>query len=81
MYTITPISGAKAESTPPRSCCSTGGMRRLCHATQEAALRYQHATDERDRTLAAGIDRLIQAAKADIDAPVVSLRSAGGGNR
>lgn len=56
-------------------------MRRLGHATQEAALRYQHATDERDRTLAAGIDRLIQAAKADIDAPVVPLRSAGGGGR
>ena len=38
-------------------------MRRLGHATQEAALRYQHATDERDRQLAAGIDRIIQAAK------------------
>lgn len=51
-------------------------MRRLGHATQEAALRYQHATDERDRILAAGIDRLIQAAKDDPDAPVVPLRSA-----
>ena len=53
-------------------------MRRLGHATQEAALRYQHATDERDRALAAGIDRLIQAAKADPSARVVPLRSAYG---
>ena len=56
-------------------------MRRLGHATQEAALRYQHATDERDRVLASGIDRLIQAARnaaaEEEDAPVVPLRSVG----
>ncbi|MDQ3640921.1 MAG: tyrosine-type recombinase/integrase [Actinomycetota bacterium] len=51
-------------------------MRRLGHATQEAALRYQHATDERDRVLAAGIDHLIQAARDEPRAPVVPLRSA-----
>jgi hypothetical protein len=45
-------------------------MRRLGHATQEAALRYQHATDERDRELAPGIDRLIQAAMDAADDPV-----------
>jgi integrase len=50
-------------------------MRRLGHATQEAALRYQHATDERDRVLATGIDRLIQAAKAEPDSLVVALRT------
>jgi len=49
-------------------------MRRLGHATQEAALRYQHATDDRDRTLAAGIDRLIQAAREEPAATVVPLR-------
>jgi hypothetical protein len=53
-------------------------MRRLGHGTQEAALRYQHATDERGRAVAAGIDQLILAAKADPDTPVVHLRSAAG---
>lgn len=48
---------------------------RLGHATQEAALRYQHATDERHRVLANGIDRLIQAAREESSAPVVPLRS------
>ena len=55
-------------------------MRRLGHATQQAALRYQHATDERDRVLASGIDRLIQAAREAATAPVVHLRSARGGS-
>lgn len=36
-------------------------MHRLGHSTQDAALRYQHATDERDRQLADGIDQLIRA--------------------
>jgi integrase len=49
-------------------------MRRLGHATQHAALRYQHATDERDRELAAGIDRIIQAARTNPDPPPVALR-------
>ncbi|PLS76670.1 MAG: site-specific integrase [Actinobacteria bacterium] len=48
-------------------------MRRLGHATQDAALRYQHATDERDRELATGIDRLIRAARAEPTAEVVAL--------
>ncbi len=48
-------------------------MRRLGHATQEAALRYQHATDERDRELAAGIDRIVRASRDDTN-PVVPLR-------
>jgi integrase len=51
-------------------------MRRLGHATQDAALRYQHATDERDRVLASGIDRLIRSAREEPTAPVVPLRSA-----
>jgi integrase len=52
-------------------------MRRLGHATQGAALRYQHATDERDRVLASGIDRLIRAAREEPTAPVVALRPRG----
>jgi hypothetical protein len=52
-------------------------MRRLGHATQEAALRYQHATDERDRVLASGIDQLIRAARAEPSAEVVPLRRLG----
>ena len=51
-------------------------MRRLGHATQEAALRYQHATDERDRVVATGIDRLIRAAREVPSATVLPLRSA-----
>lgn len=43
---------------------------------REAALRYQHATDERDRVLAAGIDRFIQAAKDDSLGRSVELRRA-----
>ncbi len=52
-------------------------MRRLGHATQEAALRYQHAP-----TNATGcgerIDRLIQAAREEPTAPVVPLRASRG---
>jgi hypothetical protein len=51
-------------------------MRRLGHSTQHAALRYQHATDERDRALAAGIDRIIEASRAEPNAPVFALREA-----
>ena len=48
-------------------------MRRLGHATQGEALRYQHATDERDRVLAAGIDRIIEASRADPSSTVVAI--------
>jgi integrase len=34
-------------------------MRRLGHASQRAALRYQHATEERDRAIADALDELI----------------------
>jgi integrase len=50
-------------------------MRRLGHATQDAALRYQHATDERDRVLAAGIDTLIREAREEQSAPVIPIAS------
>jgi integrase len=38
-------------------------MHRLGHSSAQAALRYQHATPARDRTIADAISRLIQAAK------------------
>jgi len=34
-------------------------MHRLGHANQQAALRYQHTTKERDVAIAEAIDRLI----------------------
>lgn len=46
-------------------------MRRLGHATSQAALRYQHATDERDRAVADGIDRLLGTAQADSEGRVI----------
>ena len=49
-------------------------MRRLGHATPQAALRYQHATDGRDLVIAAGIDDIIRAARAATEDGVVPLR-------
>lgn len=54
-------------------------MRRLGHATQDAALRYQHATDERDRVLASGIDQLIRAAREEPNATVIPIRAVNDG--
>ncbi len=51
-------------------------MHRLGHASPRAALRYQHATAERDGTIAEGIDRLIEAARAAPSAAVVNLARA-----
>jgi integrase len=48
-------------------------MRRLGHATPQAALRYQHATDDRDRVLADGIDAVIRAARIETKADVVPI--------
>jgi integrase len=39
-------------------------MTRMGHSSTRAALIYQHATDDRDRQIADGIDMLIQAAQA-----------------
>lgn len=49
-------------------------MRRLGQATPQAALRYQHATDDRDQVIAAGIDDIIRAARAATEDGVVPLR-------
>lgn len=51
-------------------------MRRLGHATQDAALRVQHATDERDRAMGDVIDKLIRAAKEEPTTPVIPIRRA-----
>ena len=48
-------------------------MRRLGHATPQAAVRYQHATDERDRVLADRIDVIIRAARDDSSRNVLKL--------
>jgi integrase len=51
-------------------------MHRLGHVSSQAALRYQHATPDRDRAIADGMDRLIEAArKKEQPAPVRHLRS------
>lgn len=39
-------------------------MHRLGHSSTQAALRYQHATPERDRAIAEAISRLVEAAEA-----------------
>ncbi len=46
-------------------------MRRAGHATPGAALRYQHATEDRDAAMAAALAGLAESA------PVVTLRPAG----
>ncbi len=43
-------------------------MHRLGHASPQAALRYQHATRERDVAIAGGIDNIIQGAVGESDA-------------
>jgi integrase len=48
-------------------------MHRLGHASPRAALRYQHATAERDAVIAEGIDLLLRAAQAVPNATVVEL--------
>lgn len=42
-------------------------MHRLGHASPLAALRYQHATAERDEAIADGIDRILEASQRDDD--------------
>jgi len=47
-------------------------MARLGHSSPRAALIYQHATEERDHTIAAGLDGLI-AAKSKPAAPPLAV--------
>ncbi len=45
-------------------------MHRLGHSSTQAALRYQHATPERDRAIADAIALLIDAAASATDEPL-----------
>ena len=57
-------------------------MHRLGHASPRAALRYQHATAERDAVIADGIDRMLEAAHDDPEKGVMPfLRVAGSGEK
>ena len=48
-------------------------MARLGHSTPRAALIYQHATEERNHQIAAGIDAILAAAKKAPKAPIVRI--------
>ena len=49
-------------------------MHRLGHASAAAALRYQHATAQRDEAIADGIDRLLQAANNETAPSILAFR-------
>jgi hypothetical protein len=48
-------------------------MARLGHSTPRASLIYQHATEQRDRQIAAGIDSILKAAKEEIREPAAAI--------
>jgi hypothetical protein len=48
-------------------------MARLGHSSARAALIYQHATEERDHAIAAGLDALVAEARRASIAPVIAL--------
>lgn len=49
-------------------------MHRLGHASPRAALRYQHATAERDEAIADGIDRILESSQRDDEQETNVLR-------
>lgn len=49
-------------------------MHRLGHASPRAALRYQHATAERDEAIADGIDRILESSQRDDEQDTNVLR-------
>lgn len=49
-------------------------MHRLGHASPRAALRYQHATEQRDEAIADGIDRLVATAHDEPGTNVTTFR-------
>jgi hypothetical protein len=51
-------------------------MHRLGHASPRAALRYQHATEQRDEAIADAIDRLVATANDEPETNVASFRRA-----
>jgi len=56
-------------------------MYRLGHVSPQAALRYQHATSERDVAIADAIDELLRSARSVTDAPVRPLTGTDGPQR
>lgn len=54
-------------------------MHRFGHASPRAALRYQHATAERDEAIADGIDRILEASQRDGEADTNVIRFGGAG--
>ena len=48
-------------------------MARLGHSTPRASLIYQHATEQRDRQIAAGIDAILEAAKEGSREPAAAI--------
>jgi len=50
-------------------------MRRDGHASPAAALRYQHATEDRDRAIAEALDQLAQGTVIPIDSDPTRNRS------
>jgi len=50
-------------------------MRRGGHASPAAALRYQHATEDRDRAIAEALDQLAQGTVIPIDSDPTGNRS------
>lgn len=51
-------------------------MARIGHSSWAAALRYQHATAERDRAVASFLDDVVASTERPMRAPVVGLREA-----
>lgn len=52
-------------ASPPSGAGVKEIMYRIGHSSPQAALRYQHATQRRDRSIADGISKLIKRERAD----------------
>jgi hypothetical protein len=53
-------------------------MARIGHASPRAVLIYQHATEERDRAIAAFLDEQLASATREKRAPIVAIGAASG---
>lgn len=73
LHDLRHVAGTMAAST---GASTKELMHRLGHASPRAALRYQHATAKRDEAIADGIDRLLDAAKAEPATKVLSFERA-----
>jgi len=55
------VDGFGTHPQPGYAGMRAGGPARRAHASQQAALRYQHATEQRDRAIADALDGIIRA--------------------